>query len=53
MGFFFDFEENLTESVGPVPFSTQYLICAGMYNRRTDSQTDGLTDELIWGGLAG
>ncbi len=22
-----DFEENLTESVGPVPFSAQYLIC--------------------------
>jgi len=39
-----DFEKNLTESVGLVPFSAQYLICRHV---RTDSQTD----ELIWGGL--
>jgi len=39
------FEENLTESVGPVPFSAQYLIC------RPVQQTDGQTDELIRVGL--
>jgi len=50
-----DFEENLTESVGPVLFSAEYLICRHV---RTDSQTDRQTDrqadrltELIWGGL--
>ena len=57
-----------TESVGPVPFSAQYLI-AGMYRQtdrrttdgqtdrqtdgRTDRQTDRQTDELIQVGLAG
>ena len=35
-----DFEENLTESVGPVPFSAQYLICRHVR-----------TDELIRVGL--
>ena len=46
-----DFEENLTESVGPMPFPAQYLICRhGQTDRQTDRQTDGLTDELIWGG---
>ena len=40
-----DFEENLTESVGPVLFSAEYLICRHV---RTDGRT---TDELIWGGL--
>jgi len=38
-------EENLTESVGPVPFSAQYLICRhhqtdGWTHRRTDSRTN-------------
>jgi len=36
-----DFEEFLTESVGPVPFSAQYLICRPV---RMDGQTDGRTD---------
>jgi hypothetical protein len=31
----------LTESVGPVPFSAQYLICRHV---RTDRGTDGWTD---------
>ncbi len=35
-----DFEENLTESVGPVLFSAEYLIYRHVQ-----------TDELIWGGL--
>ncbi len=47
-----DFEELLTKSVGPVPFSTQYLICRHVQTDRqtdgqTDRQTDGQTDELI------
>jgi len=47
-----DFEENSTESVGPVLFSAEYLICRHVQtDRRTDGRTDGLTDELIWGGL--
>jgi len=33
-----DFEENLTESVGPVLFSTEYLIYRHV---RTDGQTHG------------
>jgi hypothetical protein len=37
----YNFEENLTESVGPVPFSAQYLICRPV---RTDGWTDGETD---------
>ena len=32
-----DFEENLTESVGPVLFSAEYLICRHV-------RTDGLTN---------
>ena len=39
-----DFKEILTESVGPVLFSAEYLICRHV-------QKDGLTNELIWGGL--
>jgi hypothetical protein len=39
-----DFEENLTESAGPVPFSARYLICRHV-------RTDRPTDKLIWGGL--
>ena len=38
----------MTESVGPVPFYAEYLICRPV---RTDRQTDAQTDELIWGGL--
>jgi hypothetical protein len=33
-----DFEENLTESVGPMPFSAEHLICRYV---QTDRQTDG------------
>ena len=36
-----DFEEYLTESVGPVPFSAEHLICRYV---RTDRQTDRQTD---------
>ena len=36
-----DSEENLTESVGPVPFSAQYLICRPV---QMDGQTDRQTD---------
>jgi hypothetical protein len=39
-----DFEENLTESVGPMPFSAEHLICRYV-------QTDRRTDELIRVGL--
>jgi len=40
-----DFEENLTESVGPVLFSAEYLICRHVQtDRQTDRQTDGRTD---------
>jgi hypothetical protein len=39
-----DFEENWTESVGPMPFSAEHLICRYV-------QTDGQTDELIRVGL--
>jgi len=39
-----DFEENLTESVGPVLFFVQYLICRHV-------RTAGRTDELIRVGL--
>ena len=47
-----DFEENLAESVGPVLFSAQYLMCRHVQtDKRTHGQTDGLTDKLIWGGL--
>ncbi len=47
-----DFEENLTESVGPVPCSAQYLICRHVQtDRQTDRQTDGRMDELIRVGL--
>jgi len=43
-----DFEENLTESVGPVPFSIQYLICRPVrMDGRTDGQTDGQTDRKM------
>jgi hypothetical protein len=38
----------LTESVGPVPFSAEHLICRYV---RTDRQTDRQTDELIRVGL--
>ena len=37
-----------TESVGPVLFSAEYLICRHVW---TDRQTDRQTDKLIWGGL--
>jgi len=37
-----DFEENLIKSVGPAPFSAQYLICRLV-------QTDGGTDRKIDG----
>ena len=43
-----DFEENLTESVGPMPFSAEHLICRYV---QTDGRTDGRTDELIRVGL--
>jgi len=39
---FHDFEENLTESVGPVLFSGEYLICRHV--QTTDGLTDGRTD---------
>ncbi len=40
-----DFEENLTESVRPVPFSAQYLICRPVWtDGQTDGQMDGQTD---------
>jgi len=39
-----DFKEQVIESVGPVPFSAEYLICGHV---RTDRQTD----ELIRVGL--
>ena len=45
-----DFEENLTESVGPVPFSAQYLICRHV---QTDGWTDRRTDGRINPGWAG
>jgi hypothetical protein len=38
----------LTESVGPVPFSAEHLICRYV---QTDGRTDGRTDELIRVGL--
>ena len=48
-----DFEENWTESIGPVLFSAEYLICRHVQTK--DGLTDGRThrrmDELIWGGL--
>ena len=47
-----DFEENWTESVGPVLFSAEYLICRHVLTyRRKDGLSHGWTDELIWGGL--
>ena len=53
-----DFEENLTESFGPVPFSAQYRICRpvrtdGQTDRRIDGWTDGQTDKLLRDGPAG
>jgi len=43
---------DLTESVGPVPFSAQYLICRPVRtDGQTDGQIDGQTDELIRVGL--
>jgi len=44
----YDFEEYLTESVGPVIFSAEYLICRHVL---TDGRTHGRTHGLIWGGL--
>ena len=35
-----DFEENVTESVRPVPFPAQYLICKHV---QTDGRTQGQT----------
>jgi len=44
-----DFEEYLTKSVLPVPFSAQYLICRHVQTyRQSDRQMDRQTDELIW-----
>jgi hypothetical protein len=40
----------LTESVGPVPFSAEHLICRYV---QTDRQTDGRTDGRINPGWAG
>jgi hypothetical protein len=42
------FKEWLTKSVGPVIFSTKYLICTHV---QTDGQIDGRTDKLIQVGL--
>ena len=38
-----DFEENLTESVGPMPFSAEHLICRYV---QTDRQTDRQTNRV-------
>ena len=38
----------MTKSVGPVPFSAEYLICRYVQtDGQTDRRTDGRTDELI------
>ena len=44
------FNKWLTESVGPVPFSTEYLICRHV---QTDKRIDGQTDGQINPGWAG
>ena len=44
-----DFEEELTEPIGPVPFPAEYLICRYVL---TDGQTDGRIIRVGLGNLS-